>query len=108
MKHNKNADVLLVYSALLRMISKAIVFESTQNKRDASVAKKLIKTHFSKKCLKEYIEAAHVIMKWNLDPEEKDMAELMLQEIRDFFRSRVTLKEYNKDKIDFLQDVKKI
>jgi len=108
MRHNKNSDVFLIYNNLLRLISKSIVFENKNNKRDASVAKTLIIKYFSRPNLKEYLKAANVIKEWKLGKDEKDAASIMLQEIRDYVRENINLEQYKKDKIDFISEVKKI
>jgi len=108
MRHNKSGDIFLVFDRLMKVVSKSIIFETKSNLRDASIAKSILENHFKKNSLYEYIKSALVISEWKLEESDHGKADIMLQEIRDHIRESINYNEYIKDKICFLNEVKKV
>ena len=107
MMHNKYTNITLIYTGLMHKIAEAMLSESVNVLKDASIAKNIIKKHFGlNSSLHLYLEIANAILKSNMINEKKEIAVLFLKEIEEYIKEK-TWKNYEKQKIAFLKEVKK-
>jgi hypothetical protein len=106
MRHNKKTNIYLIYSSLIRTISKAMTFESINNSGDAVIAKNLLSKYFKNGILKEYTNIGNIINNSKFSKEEKQLAVEMLKETEVFIKTLDPV-EYKKTKINLIKETKK-
>ncbi len=109
MTHNKYTNVILMHTSLMHKIAEALIREGNKTViREASIAKSIIKNHFKPGSpLYTYLEVANAVLKSNMINENKDTAVLFLKEIEQYILEQ-NWKDYEKAKISFLKEVKKL